>query len=206
MHSIAPTETETLMKISLDVHDALLVVDMQNDFLPGGSLAVSGSDAIISVVNSYIQSFSEARLPIFASRDYHPDDHISFLENGGTWPPHCVAGSKGSEFHPELQLPKDTVIISKGTSSKAEAYSALDSTALSQQLQDRGIERVFVCGLATDYCVHASAMDLLNADFSVLVLIDAVKAVNVQPGDGVRALKELTDRGAIAITKDNLIS
>jgi nicotinamidase/pyrazinamidase len=194
------------MKISLDVHDALLVVDMQNDFLPGGSLAVSGSDAIISIVNSYIQDFITAGLPVFASRDFHPVDHISFQHSGGTWPLHCVANSKGAEFHPDLQLPEKAIIISKGTNKDAEAYSALDATRLNHHLQKDGIKRVFVCGLATDYCVYASALDLLKADFTVFVLRDAVKAVDVQPGDGDRALKELTDRGAIAITRDNFIS
>ncbi len=193
------------MKISLNVHDALLIVDMQNDFLPGGNLAVRGSDAIISVVNNYIQNFAAAGLPIFASRDFHPADHISFQSRGGTWPPHCVAGSQGAEFHPDLHIPENAVIISKGTTQDAEAYSALDATPLRQQLRNNNIKRVFVCGLATDYCVHASVIDLLKADFSVFVLCDAIKAVDVQPGDGDRALKELTDKGALAITTDNFI-
>lgn len=192
------------MTFSLDTRDALLVVDMQNDFLPGGSLAVAGAETIIAQVNSYIQLFADARLPVFASRDYHPPHHISFRSEGGQWPPHCIAGSKGADFHPRLQLPGDAVIISKGTSSDKEAYSALDAPELRDRLQDLGTTRVFVCGLATDYCVHASARDLLLAGYSVVVLTDAIKAVDLQPGDGDRARKELTDMGALEICRGDL--
>lgn len=193
------------MQISLEAHDALLVVDMQNDFLPGGSLAVGGAETIIPQVNSYIQIFSRAGLPVFASRDYHPENHISFQAAGGPWPPHCVAGSKGADFHPALRLPEDAVIISKATSPDKEAYSALDATPLNDHLQRLGITRVFICGLATDYCVYASARDLLQAKYMVIVLADAIKAVDAQPGDGDKARKELIDMGASEIYQDNLL-
>lgn len=192
------------MTFSLDSHDALLVVDMQNDFLSGGSLAVNGAETIIALVNSYIRLFTGSRLPVFASRDYHPPHHISFQTEGGPWPPHCIAGSTGAEFHPRLQLPDDAVIISKGTSRDKEAYSAFAATGLNERLQALGTARVFICGLATDYCVHASARDLLLAGYTVIILTDAIKAVDVQPGDGDRARKELTDMGALEICLHDL--
>jgi nicotinamidase/pyrazinamidase len=192
------------MTISLARHDALLVVDMQNDFLPGGSLAVAGAETIIEQVNGYMQLFADAGLPVFASRDYHPPHHLSFQAEGGPWPPHCVAGSTGADFHPGLRLPDDAVIISKGTSRDKEAYSALDAPELRERLRELGTTRVFVCGVATDYCVHASARDLLLAGYSVVVLTDAVKAVDIQPCDGDRAKKELTEMGALKMRRGDL--
>ncbi len=192
------------MNFLLDSSDTLLIVDMQNDFIAGGSMAVAGSETLIDLVNSYIQVFKNKKRPIFASRDFHPANHISFISNGGQWPPHCVADTPGANFHPSLQLPEDTIIISKGTSADREGYSALEDTVLHSNLQQENISRVFVCGLATDYCVHASAKDLLLAGYAVVVLSDAIKAVNVQPGDGAKALKELTSMGAVITQFNNL--
>lgn len=193
------------VNITPSAHDALLVVDMQNDFMPGGSLAVTGSDTIIPAINTYLQHFNGADLPIFASRDYHPADHISFIDQEGQWPPHCVAESSGAEFHKDLKFPDSTVIISKGTDRKLEAYSALDSTGLSAILDKNDISRVFVCGVATDYCVYASAKDLLIAKkFTVILLTDAIKAVDLVPGDGDKAIAELKTLGAKEITLDDL--
>ncbi len=192
------------MKIRTDRRDALLVVDMQNDFLPGGSLGIPGSDAILPVVNSYISRFSGSGLPVFASRDYHPADHISFVDRGGLWPPHCVVGTKGVEFHPDLQLPAEVLIVSKATSEDKDAYSALEETSFLDQLRELKIRRVFVCGLAMDYCVFHSGYDLLKAEFAVVLLVDAVKAVDIKPGDGDRAREELRRLGAIEITRDDL--
>lgn len=180
--------------------DALLVVDVQNDFLSGGSLAVPKSNTILPVINDYLELFQRNGLPVFASRDYHPEDHVSFSTRQGPWPPHCVAGTPGAEFHIDLNLPENCVIISKATSSEKDAYSALDSTGLGKKLQLLGIKRVFVCGLATDYCVHASAKDLLKEGFDVIILIDAIQAVNVTPGDGDKALDDLKSLGAIEIS------
>lgn len=188
------------MQTALQPDDALLLVDIQNDFLPGGSLAVPDSAAIIPLVNSCIELFTARGLPVFASRDYHPADHISFVANGGQWPPHCVAGTSGAEFHPDLQLPESVIIISKGTDAEREAYSALDSTPLTQMLEEMLIERLFVCGLATDYCVFASAKDLLAAGFLVTIITDCLRAVNVQEGDGDRALQSLVKLGATTST------
>lgn len=193
------------MDNQLQESDALLVIDMQNDFLPGGSLAVPGAETIIANVNMYIRIFREAGQPIFASRDYHPANHLSFQVNGGPWPIHCVAGTKGAEFHPDLQLPETAVIISTGTSADREGYSALEATPLDGQLKQNGIARVFVCGLATDYCVFASAKDLLQAGYRVVVLTDGIKAVDVQPGDGARAVQSLMKMGATSATLNILI-
>lgn len=192
------------MDIKISDHDALLVVDMQNDFLPGGSLAVSGSDMIIPVINSYLDTFTKAGQPIFASRDYHPANHMSFVAQQGQWPPHCVAGTSGAEFHPALHFSDNTIIISKGTAQDKEAYSALESTGLASMLHDHDIRRVFVCGVATDYCVHASAKDLLTEKFEVILLTDAIKAVDLVAGDGDKAITELKALGATQITFNNL--
>lgn len=193
------------MNITLSLHDALLVVDMQNDFMPGGSLAVANSDNIIPTINRYLKRFSSADLPIFASRDFHPADHVSFIDQQGQWPSHCVAETSGAEFHKDLEFPESTVIISKGTDRDKEAYSALDATGLGETLNKNDINRVFVCGVATDYCVYASAKDLLTAKkFTVILLTDAVKAVDLVPGDGDKAIAELLSLGAIDITLDDL--
>lgn len=188
------------MTHQLTLGDALLVVDMQNDFMAGGSLAVPAAEQIIDPVNDCIGAFLGAGLPIFASRDYHPADHLSFTGEGGPWPPHCVAGSWGAEFNGDLILPAGATVISKATARDVEAYSAMDGTELPALLARQGIRRVFVCGLATDYCVLASARDLLTAGYAVVVLRDGVKAVDVQPGDGDKALAELTRLGAHLIS------
>lgn len=201
---ISPLRMVSLMKISDTPNSALLIVDMQNDFLPGGSLAVAGSEAIITVVNSYIHLFSKAALPIFASRDYHPPGHASFIDQGGQWPPHCVVDTPGVNFHPDILLPEHAVIISKGTDLNKDAYSALDATTLHDKLQQQKIDHLFVCGLATDYCVHATAKDLLNSRYSVTILTDAIKPVDIQPGDGDRALNELITLGA-TVTQFNTL-
>lgn len=192
------------MNISLNPDDALLIVDVQNDFLPGGSLAVTDADSILPAVNSYAEHFARKGLPVFASRDYHPTDHISFKEQGGPWPPHCIAGTDGAAFPPDLVLPATTRIVSKATSLETDAYSALDGTELKKELEESGVKRVFVCGLATDYCVLASARDLIHAGFSVLLLTDAIKAVNIQPQDGDKAREELRNMGATEITLNEL--
>lgn len=184
--------------------DALLIVDMQNDFLPGGSLAIPDGDAIIPVINSYIEKFVQAGATIFASRDFHPADHVSFKEQGGPWPSHCVKGTPGVEFHPDLRLPKSTIYIEKGKNAGKEAYSALDATPLAEMLQQAGTKRVFVCGVATDYCVLASAKDLLAASFEVVLLSDGIKAVDVTSGDGDRTVAELIGLGATQTTLDSL--
>jgi nicotinamidase/pyrazinamidase len=177
--------------------DALLVVDVQNDFLPGGSLAVPAGDAVLPAVGRALQRFAALALPVFASRDWHPADHCSFRSQGGPWPPHCVAGTPGADFPDALRLPAGTVVISKATTPARDAYSAFDGTDLHARLQTLGVRRLIVCGLATDYCVQASVLDALARGYAVVVLADGVAAVDVQPGDGERALATMRQRGAV---------
>lgn len=192
------------MPISLKKSDALLIVDLQNDFLPGGSLAVQDGDEIIPAVNTYISRFTRQNLPVFASRDYHPKDHCSFTEQGGTWPPHCVSGTRGASFAEALHLPEKAIIISKATSQDRDAYSALDGTKLKEKLLSLKVQRVFVCGLATDYCVYASVKDLLKEKFDTVLLIDGIKGVNLNLGDSEEAVRKMTDLGASQLTIEGL--
>lgn len=185
--------------------DALLVVDMQNDFIEGGSLSVPGSLAIIEPVKNLLRLFEAAGLPIFASRDYHPADHVSFRAQGGPWPPHCIAGTSGAKWHPDIPMPATTTVVSKATTAEKEAYSALDTTGLADLLHHQGVKRVFLCGLATDYCVLASGIDLLTAGYQVMLITDAVKAVDVAAGDGDRAIASLVEAGAKTITTSDLL-
>lgn len=189
-----------MVTATLDKHDALLIVDVQNDFLGGGSLAVLDGDAIIPVLNSYIEIFSQLTPPIFASRDWHPPNHCSFQVNGGQWPVHCVAGSWGAEFPKELNLPSGAIVISKAQQIDKDAYSAMDGTDLKDHLQKVGCHRLFIGGLATDYCVLHTVQDALALGFKVLVLEDATRAVNLNEGDGKRALAEMKKSGAERIS------
>ena len=177
--------------------DALIVVDVQKDFLPGGSLAVPHGDEVVPVLNRYMEIFSSRGLPVFATRDWHPPEHCSFTEQGGPWPPHCVAGSEGAAFADGLRLPAETVVVSKATAPDKDAYSGFQDTGLAQRLREAGVRRVFVGGLATDYCVLNTVRDALAEGFEVVLLEDAIRAVDVQPGDGERAVKEMLDAGAV---------
>jgi len=177
-------------------HDALLIVDVQRDFLPGGALAVPKGDEVIQVLNRYIALACQNRVPVFANRDWHPPNHCSFTARGGTWPPHCIAGTPGAQIAPELTLPADFVLVDKATGENADAYSAFGGTNLAQELRARGVKRVFVGGLATDYCVLNTVRDALRDGFEVVLLNDAVRAVEVQAGDGARAEAEMRAKGA----------
>jgi nicotinamidase/pyrazinamidase len=176
--------------------DALLVVDVQNDFLPGGSLAVPGGDAILAAMNACIERFAALGLPVFASRDWHPLDHCSFQAQGGPWPPHCVAGTSGAAFAAALRLPAGAGIVSKGCNAERDAYSAFGGTDLHQRLQASAVHRLSVAGLATDYCVLASVLDACALGYEVIVLRDAIAAVELQPGDAERALQKMRAAGA----------
>lgn len=176
--------------------DALVLVDVQNDFLPGGALAVPGGDAVIPVLNAWIARFRSAGLPVAATRDWHPPDHCSFQAQGGPWPPHCVAESPGADFAAGLVLPADAILISKATRPQAEALSGFRGTGLADRLRALGVGRVFVGGLATDYCVRDTVLDAIAAGFSVVVLTEAVRAVDVHPGDGDCALDAMRRAGA----------
>jgi nicotinamidase/pyrazinamidase len=180
------------MASSPNSRDALLVVDPQVDFCPGGALAVPDGDTIFPAVNR-----AAARLPVVvASRDWHPPEHVSFRARGGPWPVHCQAGTAGAEFHADLDRSLVQEVFSKGTVPELEAYSAFDGTGLAGWLRSHGVERLYVAGLATDYCVRASVLDARRDGFEVVVLQDAIGAVDVQPGDGERALGEMREAGA----------
>lgn len=181
-------------------HSALLIVDVQNDFCPGGALAVPEGDAIIPKLNAYIRLFAEAGRPVLASRDWHPPETTHFVSGGGPWPPHCVQNTPGAAFHPDLALPRDAVIVSKGMGAQEDAYSAFDardeaSRSLGEHLRRMGVRHLYVAGLALDYCVKASALDAVRQGLRSTVLLDATRAVNVRPHDAELALEELLRQG-----------
>ena len=178
------------------VGDALLVVDVQNDFLPGGSLAVPRGNEVVPVLNRCLALFSKQSLPVYASRDWHPPDHCSFRAQGGPWPPHCMADTYGAEFAGNLDLPADAVIISKADTPEKDAYSAFEGTDLGLCLKAVDVRRLFVGGLATDYCVLNTVKDALALGYAVVLLADAVRAVEVTPGDGEKAMMEMRTLGA----------
>ena len=185
------------MKYRIDKDkDALIIVDVQRDFCSGGALPVPDGEKIIPTLNKYIEKFSKAGALIVATRDWHPPNHISFKDHGGIWPTHCVQGTIGAEFHPDLRLPREVKVVSKATSADKEAYSGFDGTNLERELKDAGIKRVFVGGLATDYCVKSTVLDALRLGFETILLIDAIKGVDVNPGDSERAIEEMIKRGA----------
>jgi nicotinamidase/pyrazinamidase len=181
--------------------DALLLVDPQNDFCPGGSLAVPEGDAVMPVLNAWAEAAQRAGVPIFVSRDWHPPKTTHFQTGGGVWPVHCVAGTPGAEFHPELRLPAGAIVVSKGMGTTEDAYSAFQArdeagTPLPELLQRHGARRLYVMGLATDYCVKASALAGLEAGLEVIVVPEGIRAVNLQPRDGEQALDEMRAAGA----------
>ncbi len=182
--------------LAIGKHDALIVVDVQNDFLPGGALAVNEGDAVVPIINECIRHFTAKELPIFATGDWHPADHCSFVENGGQWPKHCVADSPGAQFAENLELPDDVSIVHKGSDSDKEAYSGFQGTDLAKQLHAHGVKRVFVGGLATDYCVLNTVIDALAKGFNVVLLTHAIRAVDLSSGDGDRAIESMRERGA----------
>lgn len=175
---------------------ALVVVDVQRDFCPGGALAVAGGNAIVPSLNRLISEFRKSRLPVVFTRDWHPRDHCSFKVQGGMWPRHCVAGTTGARFHPKLKVPRESIIVSKAVRRDLEAYSGFQGTGLEKQLKLLGVTEIFVGGLATDYCVKQTALDALGAGFEVYVLTDCVKGVNVKKGDSSKALKLIAKQGA----------
>jgi len=172
--------------------DALLVVDPQNDFCPGGALAVPEGDQIFDNVNRLLPRFGH----VLATQDWHPAKHSSFQPQGGPWPVHCVQGSHGAAFHTWLHPERIQQVIQKGVDVGTDGYSGFAGTALATRLRDLGVERVVLCGLATDYCVRATALEALQNGFQAVVVTDAVAAVNVRPGDGRKALDEMQAAGA----------
>ena len=170
---------------------ALLIIDFQNDFTSGGALAVPGGDEIAQPVKRLASQFDH----VFATRDWHPPDHASFETEGGPWPVHCVQGTHGAELHPAMRDIKVDAIVDVGVEREDEGYSGFEKSDLARILREHEVDRVYVCGLATDYCVRASAIDARREGFDVTVVEDAVRPVEVEPGDGERALDEMAAAG-----------
>ncbi len=188
---------------------ALLIVDVQNDFCPGGALPVPEGDRVVPVLNRAIERFRQSGAPIIASRDWHPEKSTHFAAYGGQWPVHCVQNTSGAQFHPDLRLPEEAVVVSKGMGENEDAYSAFDARTddgkpLEDLLRERGIRRLVVGGLATDYCVRASVLGALERGFEVLVLKDAVRGVDVQLGDSQKALEEMQSKGARLVSLEEV--
>jgi nicotinamidase/pyrazinamidase len=184
--------------------DALLVVDVQRDFLPGGSLAVAGGESIIAPINACIERFVSRGLPVCASREWPPPNHMSFQAQGGPWPPHCVAGTPGADFPAALVLPASGLVVSKACTPELEAYSAFDGTDLHRWLRALRVHRLFVAGLATDYCVLASVLDARALGYAVMLLRNAIAAV--EPDGGARALARMAAAGAVIVDSASLSS
>ena len=182
--------------------DALIVVDVQNDFCPGGALAVPEGDDVVPVINRLMPRFRH----VIATQDFHPPKHSSFATQGGPWPEHCVEGTPGAEFHPALEVSRADEIVQKGMDPATDGYSGFAGTDLADRLRARGIRRIFVTGLATDYCVRATAIEAVEHGFDAVVLTDAIRAVGVAPGDGGAALQEMSRAGATLQTSDGLNS
>ncbi|HOM71519.1 MAG TPA: isochorismatase family protein [Armatimonadota bacterium] len=180
---------------------ALVIIDVQKCFLPGGPLAVEEGDKVVPVLNEYIKIFKNRGLPIFATRDWHPPVTKHFKEYGGLWPPHCIRDTPGAEFAPGLELPEDTEIISAGVGPEEEGYSSFeganeDGESFEEVLRSQGILHLYVGGIATDYCVKETTLDALRKGFKATLLQDAVKAVNLKPGDDKRAIDDMVEAGA----------
>jgi nicotinamidase/pyrazinamidase len=180
---------------------ALLIVDVQNDFCPGGALGVPEGDKIIPAINKYIRIFTKKKLPIFATRDWHSVRTKHFKDFGGLWPVHCLQSSRGAAFHLDLKLSKDTILLYKGMDPEKDSYSSFHASDdrgvdLEKILGIMGISEIYIGGLATDYCVRFTAKDALKKGFKVKILVDAIKGVNLKAGDSDKALKEIVKLGA----------
>jgi nicotinamidase/pyrazinamidase len=186
--------------MATSTRSALLVVDVQKDFCPGGALEVPHGDRVVPALNRHIEEASARQWPVYASRDWHPPATRHFKPEG-EWPPHCVQQTEGASFHPDLRLPSSAIIVSKGQAADSHGYSALegrtpDGTTLLADLQARHIDHLYVGGLATDYCVKASVLDARRAGLKVTVLADSIAGVDLTPGDSSRALAEMRAAGA----------
>jgi len=194
-----------MAQIKIGKLDSLIIVDMQNDFMPGGALPVENALTIIPKINKYIDIFSKNGALIVATRDWHPPNHISFKTRGGPWPPHCIQNTKGAEFVSDLRLPSNTIIISKAEDPEKEAYSGFDGTELNNILKKYGIRRVFIAGVATDYCVKATAIDAFRYGYETFVLSDGIKVVDIPKGSVEKAIKELLELGIIFVDEHDIV-
>lgn len=180
--------------------DALIVVDVQIDFCPGGALPIDGGDEVVPVLNRWIAAAESVGVPVYASRDWHPLHHLSFTEAGGEWPVHCVQDSPGARFHPDLKLPASATLVTKGVRFDRDQYSAFDETGLAAELRNRGVRRVWVGGLAQDVCVRATVLDARRNGLDTIVISDATRPVT--PAGGARANEEMQQAGACSDTTD----
>jgi len=175
--------------------DALIVVDVQNDFCPGGALPIDNGDAVVPVLNRWLGAAREKDIPVYASRDWHPAGHISFREHGGDWPPHCLQDTAGAAFHPDLALPPDTIKVTKGVRFDQDQNSAFDQTGLADQLRRDGIRRLWIGGLAEDVCVLATVLDARRENFDTRVILEATRPVTAAGGE--KACRQMEDAGAL---------
>jgi len=192
------TSVEEIRK-RLQKRDALVVVDVQPDFCPGGKLAIENGDEVIPVLNAWIAAARRENLLVCASRDWHPVGHVSFEESGGEWPEHCVQDTPGALFHPNLDLPEDAVKISKGTRLDRDQYSAFDATGLAEHLRYYRVERLWIGGLAEDVCVRATVLDACEAGFETRLIPDATRPVT--PEGGEKARREMEEAGAVIASR-----
>jgi nicotinamidase/pyrazinamidase len=181
---------------------ALLIIDFQNDFTPGGALAVEGGDEIAEPIKRLVPEFDH----VFATRDWHPPDHASFETQGGPWPVHCVQGTHGAELHPAMRDVPVKAVVDVGAAREDEGYSGFEKSKLEDLLREQDVDRVAVVGLATDYCVRASTIDACELGFDTTVITDAIRAVDVNPGDGERAIEEMKEAGAKLATSDQVLA
>jgi len=189
----------------MKIKKALLIVDVQNDFCPGGALGIKDGDEIIPVINKYIKIFAAKKLPIFASRDWHPKKTTHFKKFGGVWPKHCIQDTKGATFHPKLKLPKEAILLYKGMDPEKDSYSAFQAQdqngmSLPNLLKILDIKELYIAGLATDYCVKFTTHDAIREGFKVKILLDAIKGVNLKPNGSENAIREMVKIGAKKIT------
>ncbi|MFN2529114.1 MAG: isochorismatase family protein [Candidatus Baltobacteraceae bacterium] len=190
-----------MVPVKIEPTDALVIVDPQNDFLPGGSLAVAGGNRIFEPINRLMPLFDH----VLATRDWHPKDHAYFECNGGIWPFHCLADSQGAEFSPLLDATHIDFVMSKGTDPHTDGYSAFAGTDFAEHLRTRGVKRLFVSGLATDYCVKMTAIEAKHHGFEAFVLTDAIAAVNIKPNDEAKALTDMQGHGVILLRSTDLV-
>jgi nicotinamidase/pyrazinamidase len=188
---------------------SLVIVDMQYDFLPGGSLPVAGGDDVIDTLNRYIDVFEASGRPILATRDWHPAETTHFKAHGGVWPAHCVQGTHGAEFHADLRLPESTIVISKGMGATEDAYSGFQGVDVSglpmaAVLQELGVDHLYIGGVATDYCTVATTLSALDNGFDVTVLLDTIRGINLKPGDIEKAIADMVRNGAEVTTIERL--
>jgi nicotinamidase/pyrazinamidase len=184
----------------LGPHDAVVAVDVQVDFCPGGALAIRDGDAVVPLLNRWISAAHKAGACIVVSRDWHPAGHMSFVERGGPWPPHCIQATRGADLHPDVVLPEDAVLVAKGTDIDSDQYSAFDGTGLAERLRHRGVRRIWIGGLAQDVCVRAAALDAGHERFEVNLIVGATRPVNRLRGQ--EALQELLAAGVRLERKD----